>query len=297
MSTGINIASSSGLTVGTTAVTSGTDGRVFFQAGGVVQQDSAFFWDNTNKRLGVGATPASTVRLDVRAQGALSTDIAFRVRNNADNVTLTEIQGTGNLITRHNTSGSSLGLFHRNDITGFSLTTGTGGYATGNGIEIVASTWILASGSRQFAFTTSGGTDGDLWSFQNNGTSSGKRMSLSKSGSETFCWSGENYSIGGNIWGNPPTETNSFGIKTGTAPSASATDAFKMYSADITAGNAAPHFRTENGNIIKLYRETTAVAAATFVSNTSLIANDTATFDGYTIGQVVKALRNLGILA
>ena len=42
---------------------------------------------------------------------------------------------------------------------------------------------------------------------------------------------------------------------------------------------------------------TTAGAAATFAANTSAIANDTATFDGYTIGQVVKALRNLGLLA
>ena len=36
-----------------------------------------------------------------------------------------------------------------------------------------------------------------------------------------------------------------------------------------------------------------AGAAATFVTNTSLIANDTATFDGYTLGQAVKALRNI----
>lgn len=46
-----------------------------------------------------------------------------------------------------------------------------------------------------------------------------------------------------------------------------------------------------------IVQPTTAVAAATFVANTSLIANDTATFDGYTIGQVVKALRNIGLLA
>jgi len=43
-------------------------------------------------------------------------------------------------------------------------------------------------------------------------------------------------------------------------------------------------------------RATTAGAAATFAANTSAIANDTATFDGYTIGQVVKALRNVGLL-
>lgn len=50
-------------------------------------------------------------------------------------------------------------------------------------------------------------------------------------------------------------------------------------------------------NATPIVQPTTAVAAATFVANTSLIANDTATFDGYTIGQVVKALRNFGVLA
>lgn len=50
-------------------------------------------------------------------------------------------------------------------------------------------------------------------------------------------------------------------------------------------------------NATPIVQPTTAVAASTFVANTSLIANDTATFDGYTIGQVVKALRNSGLLA
>jgi hypothetical protein len=86
-----------GLTIGTTAITSGTDGRVLFQSGGVVQQDSGFFWDNTNKRLGVGATPATSVRLDVRAQGALSTDIGFRVRNSADTANILSVQGNGRI--------------------------------------------------------------------------------------------------------------------------------------------------------------------------------------------------------
>lgn len=56
-----------------------------------------------------------------------------------------------------------------------------------------------------------------------------------------------------------------------------------------------------NGNIgfytaTPVARATTAGAASTFAANTSLIANDTATFDGYTLGQVVKALRNIGLL-
>lgn len=50
-------------------------------------------------------------------------------------------------------------------------------------------------------------------------------------------------------------------------------------------------------NATPIVQPTTAVTAATFVANTSGIVNDTATFDGYTIGQVVKALRNMGLLA
>jgi hypothetical protein len=114
MSTGINIASSSGITVGTTAVTSGTDGRVFFQAGGVVQQSASLFWDNTNARLGVGATPSTSVRLDVRAQGALTTDLAFRIRNSANSLDLGYINGVGDIV---------LG-------SGSSVTTGSGGNGT-----------------------------------------------------------------------------------------------------------------------------------------------------------------------
>jgi len=83
----------------------------------------------------------------------------------------------------------------------------------------------------------------------------------------------------------------------GTNPSASTTDAFRMYSADVTAGNAAPHFRTENGAVIKLYQETTAVGNSTIsVGGGNAVLDDTE-FGGYTLRQVVKALQNQGILA
>ena len=50
-------------------------------------------------------------------------------------------------------------------------------------------------------------------------------------------------------------------------------------------------------NSTPIVQPTTSVTASTFVANTSMILNDSATFDGYTIGQVVKALRNMGLLA
>jgi len=46
-----------------------------------------------------------------------------------------------------------------------------------------------------------------------------------------------------------------------------------------------------------IVQPTTGVAAATFVANAGTAVNDASTFDGYTIKQVVKALRNAGWLA
>jgi hypothetical protein len=81
-----------------------------------------------------------------------------------------------------------------------------------------------------------------------------------------------------------------------TNPTASVTDSYVQYSADVTAGNAAAHFRTENGAVIKLYQETTAVGNSTIsIGGGSAVLDDTE-FGGYTLRQVVKALQNQGIL-
>ena len=63
----------------------------------------------------------------------------------------------------------------------------------------------------------------------------------------------------------------------GTNPNAVA-DHFSMYSADQTAGNAAPHFRTENGSIVKLYQNaavTTSQGLADALTNLGLLAAST----------------------
>ena len=54
---------STGITIGTTAIASGTVGRVLFEGtGNVVQESANLFWDNTNVRLGVGtSSPAHPI--------------------------------------------------------------------------------------------------------------------------------------------------------------------------------------------------------------------------------------------
>lgn len=78
---------------------------------------------------------------------------------------------------------------------------------------------------------------------------------------------------------------NSFGSGVGvmsflnaaTPASGSITDGFIMYSNDVSAGNAAPYFRTENGNIIILYttNEGSAYSITNGVISRSYDANST----------------------
>lgn len=255
LSGGTLSATGGGITVGTTAVTSGTVGRVFFEgAGNVVQQDAGLFWDNTNKRFGVGATPATNVRLDVRAQGELSSDVAFRVRNSANSLDIFSIAGESTF----NIGSLSGGNYIQNDSNGLVLRT--------KNKDI-----LLQSSSRVRILTNST-----------------LRAFMSQQGNLIFSNS---------LSSDPASMVGGIAMYNLTAPTGNITDGFSMYSADIVAGNAAPHFRTENGNIIKIYQETTAVTAATLVSNAGTNITDTDTFDGYTLKQIVKALRNQGLLA
>jgi hypothetical protein len=75
-----------------------------------------------------------------------------------------------------------------------------------------------------------------------------------------------NFSLGNGAM--PTSGYNTLNLTNGTPPGASLTDSFLMYSADIIAGNAAAHFRSEAGNIVKLY--TQAFIAAPATTTTSL---------------------------
>jgi hypothetical protein len=70
---------STGITIGTTAITSGTVGRVLFEGtGNVVSESANLFWDNTNGRLGIG-TSSPAYRIDVL--GNVNGGIAINSKN------------------------------------------------------------------------------------------------------------------------------------------------------------------------------------------------------------------------
>jgi hypothetical protein len=330
-----NIAISSGLTVGTTAITSGTVGRILFEGtGNLVQEDAALFWDNTNKRLGIGATPDTSTRLDVRAQGALSTDVAFRVRNSANTFNAVEVLGNQqfNITQSDSTIGNKSFVIKNPTGTNDNLAWNNGGWLiasnAANRYSLLSSpttTGVLpleiqhSAGNRLSMYVD---TNSTLFKMETNGAGNANEISmlggnihrvltnatllmtlgysattnspvlaLWKSGNFSFFGSGQ--SLGAGAF----TGTNVIRLNSGTAPTDNPTDSICFYSSDIVAGNSAPHFRTENGNIIKLYQQPTGGAASTFVVGVGTAVTDASTFDGYTLGQVVKALRNTGILA
>ena len=140
-------------------------------------------------------------------------------------------------------------------------TTGGALYVYAGGSEDFVSRWYNTAGVNIMSIRTVG-----------NG---GKLTISSSSGVEGVTIDGQNsnaltFGAGRDIW---------FNTSTGTRIGAATNQKFAFW-------NATP-----------IVQPTTAITAATFVTNTSGILNDTATFDGYTIGQVVKALRNIGILA
>jgi hypothetical protein len=345
------ISSAASLTVGTTAIASGTIGRVFFQgSGNVLQQSTNLFWDNSNNRLGIGtSSPGQTLDVSGNSRFQFGTiESGINITGNSGSTTAAILIGTGTL----GTSGAleiwrngafalqfvsniaNLGTTYTRLKQGAGLTiTGSGGSST------AANSLTLGSNAADAGvFTATSGTQNtvnigtssnDVWS-PSSGTATYNLLRINPRTNTSGSYSGivrgilidptltsdtgvtyrpietttgnvifnstsGNIAIGGSSFGTSSSKV--LAQYNGTAPGSSPTDAFQMYSADVVGGNAAPHFRTENGNVVKIYQETTAVASATVVSGAGGNVKHDDTFDGYTVEQVVKALRNLGILA
>jgi hypothetical protein len=293
--------SSTSLVVSSTTIQSGTSGNILFQSGSTLWQNSNLFWDNPNNRLSIrnGSNPGAI--LDLRAAGITATDLSLRIRNSGNTANNFLIDGTGRLGIGGNTAtGNNLFAFDTGSAgSGYYLGTASA-FTTSNAyLQIFTGGFKMQFGAVNDGFQfNKTSTPGDNWYF-NNITSGGiRQLSVAESVGTTgqFLFYNNNFGLSdATTIGATPTRT--LWIKNGTAPSAGATDAFQLYSADISAGNAAAHLRNENGDIIKLYQQTTAVSAATRVHNNSQAIHTDDTFDGYTMAQIVKALRNAGFLA
>jgi len=105
---------------------------------------------------------------------------------------------------------------------------------------------------------------------------------------ESGSYTDENFIVGNTIRGTWTGGVNVVGANTYAANNVTASGMTVPHSAAMKLGffGATP-----------IIQPTTGVAGATFVENSGTPINTASTFDGYTIAQVVKALRNLGLLA
>jgi hypothetical protein len=241
-----------------------------------------------DRSVGIGSTPSSSIRLDVRAQGALSTDTVFRVRNSADSNNIFTVSGNNTIKFLSQTSSfdgivMSQGAFSAPIMTftdqfseAIRISTVTNvikagnfrmGAETGDGFGGLISTSTSPAQGRFFRIidnfgnqwlniggSSYDGTDMELTMRASTNTNTNYiRFRGFGNANEVAISDQANVGIGGTSYGT----SSKYVIAqyTGTAPTTSPVDAFQQYSADIVAGNAAPHFRTENGSIIKLYQQ------------------------------------------
>lgn len=346
-----------------------------------LQTTKKYKFEAVTGNFGIGNVGSLGARLDVRAQGALSTDIAFRVRNSVDTQNLMSVAGNGDVAIGLNASGVTVASYpfiaigsgakasqyglsigvgsganqdnndrrniyigtqigyigtnqtatcnvgigvnnlyaittgdsnvaisagnSSNDSAGQSLTTGSGNVFVGRGSSAQVTTGIVnttigrysgegnvsgsantqigfavgqAAGVNKSYITAIGmrlnsshngaimiGSSGDLNTNATSISDDAAQFHFRSTAQSFFFNKNTNVVLRSNSSLTSGTHfeaaaTNTFTIHSGTAPVTNISDAFQQYSADITAGNAAPHFRTENGSIIKLYQNANTVA-------------------------------------
>jgi len=217
-------ATGGGLTVGTTPIASGTVGRILFEgAGNVLQESANLFWNNTNSRLNIGNVTSNSpidatniARLAVKAQGSGSGSAEFIVRNSADTVNLFAIVGDGLWGFRNNAGTKSIEV-----ISDYSLLFKDGANTTS--IRYGSIPYFYADNTTNIGIRT----PNNAFTIIENGNF----LFTNNSGIQTG--SGKNNIL----------------LQSATAPSTNIADYIYMYSADISAGNAAFHTRAEGAHI------------------------------------------------
>lgn len=204
--------------------------------------------------VGIG-TSAPVGRLDIKAQGVLSTDVALRVRNSNDTSSFIEVRGNGHTLMFED----SIQMY--NGGLGKQITFGDAAVIYLDVHQAHFGTIVL---STTYAALTTGGAENIYFASLSGGASTQTMMNL--------------YYSHLHLGGHPAdviTGQNVLGVVNGATPTAAMTNRFLLYSADIVAGNAAPHFLTEAGDLIKLYKQDLATnpsnaEIATFLSNLGL---------------------------
>jgi hypothetical protein len=283
--------------------------------GAIIFGDSEY--DELNNRLGLG-TFTPTTKLHVvgasltgsAATGILNLTQTWNTTGNPTaillNITNTG-SGTGANLMDLQVGGSS--LFRVNKAGGFlaggNCTINLGGLAVNSYITTVSGTPLTIGGLRTFSsgnaveigsFGTIPGSNISTFT-ASSGTQSGVviRSNVNQSSSASFTdllINRTETSIGSGL-------QNLIDLQVG-GVSRFAVDKDGNIVIDTTTGTKIGTSTSQKiglWNATPIVQPTTSVAAAAFVANSGPNIHQSSTFDGYTVEQVVKALRNIGILA
>lgn len=265
-----------------------SDGRAKALIYGVFDSSVANQIVRLNASVGVNTAPLSNTQLSVLGSGSTSGTYGLKIQDSGSNVNFCvvddgtvgvgissgltskfSVKSNGNAISTFNTQlynsdGTNIFSVRDNgrmdllasDATTYLRATPIG---TSGGAEIQTNAGFFQFTSQDGEYQFKRGSGSSVLMYTNglklslSAISGGYAgLSISSSTNNVYVEADYNFGIGASTFGT--SATSSFAMKTGTAPSTNIADQFALYSADITAGNAAPHFKTETGDVIKLYK-------------------------------------------
>lgn len=259
--------------------------------------------DEANLRIGINsASPGSQLTI---AGVTLANSAGATGSNAAPQISTTGGTGQNTTITSTGTGGNGSTL---------SFTTGNGGTAN------AALTSSQGGNGGSFALLTGTGAASAVAGASSNGGDGGAVTITSGPGGAATLSTANNGGNGGNvtikagIGGTGGTTAGTAGtiiLQTGNGTAAATTkwtiaattttiaDAHNIVVGSTTGTKIGTAIGQKLGlwNTAPIAQPTTAVTSATFVANAGTAMNTLSTFDGYTLPQIVKALRNFGALA
>ena len=311
-----DIVISTGLTVGTTPITSGTDTRLLFQNGGVVQQSANFTYD-ASLGLSVGNNTVGFVKTST--QNISGANVGELTTYSLNNFPLVKLTG-GDLSTYFS---GRIGLYYGNTEKAYLKASATGGEIGGFNSLLLKAAGAL---STDIALRVRNSADSaNLFSVQGDGvsnvltrfncgfsgmTTTGGALHVYAGNSNDFMSRWFNTAGTGVISIRTVSNGGQLIISDNTGTAGLTLDGQNSNALTFGAGRNI-YFDTATGtkigattsqkfafwNATPIVQPTTAVAAATVVSGAGGNVKHDDTFDGYTVEQVVRALRNTGILA
>lgn len=223
-----------------------------------------------------GTTPTTTYRVNIDGSTtvgginvvtSLTGGVAISVTSNtagAWGVNATANGSAASAAIRGTTTIGSAGEFIASSTAGVGVKAnsaiGTSLYSNQDG-TLAANTTAIGTRIERTGVIGAFDFTGALLSINSTVADTGHLVHIIKQTVDTFVInSTKNIGIGTGTFG--ASMIGGFAMKTGTNPTGNVTDVFQMYSADIVSGNAAPHFRTEASDIVKLFKGAAVADAA-----------------------------------